>query len=187
LEKKPVSDRIAFKRKTLFRKSKPLIRPVTDNDLWVFYANYDKGGFDDAPRGLDKTQFYNWLVAKLEKNTATFVVEDANRMFKDKRGLVCVLNIQSDGYKVDPTVDWFKWATKVNMLRCVVRYFGWIRFHKDVGVCVITCLIDSVNLYQHARKYGVLNYVGRIPGGSPKGDLFCFSIMGKLNFKKESD
>lgn len=169
-------------RKRLFRKSKPFIRPFSMDDLWVFWAAYREGSFIGVIKDdLDKNQFYEWLLGDMAKHGANLVVEDANKMFKDGRGIVCVIAIDSEGCRIVPYARFFSWASKANILRVNVRFLNWCRYNKVVGSCLVRCLKPSVNLFHHVTKYGVLYYIGRIPGGDPATgkDEYIFSIKGK--------
>ena len=169
------------KKKRLFKKSKPFIRPFSMDDLWVFWAAYKEGSFD-IPPDMGKDMFYEWLLESLSKHSSTLVVEDYNRRFKEKRGIVCVISIDSEGCRIEPKAQFFKWATKSNILRANVRFFNWVRYSKQVGVCVVRCFADTVGLFHHVKNYGVIYYVGKIVGGDPqgRGDEFVFSTRGKF-------
>jgi len=173
------------KKKRLFRKSKPFIRPFSMDDLWVFWAAYKEGSFD-IPADMEKDAFYDRMLNDLSKYSSTLVVEDYNRRFKGKRGVICVISIDSAGTRIEPQVQFFKWATKSNILRANVRFFNWVRYSKQVGVCVVRCLRGTANLFHHVKNYGVIYYVGKIVGGDPqgRGDEFIFSTRGKFGQEK---
>jgi len=168
------------KRKILFRKSKPFIRPLSVDDLWVFWAAYKEGSFENAPADLEKDAFYSWVLEALKLHTSTLVVEDMNGRFKNRRGLVCFISLNVIGSRIEPTFVFFKWATKANLLRASVQFFNWIRYNKQVGVCVAKSLKAQTTLFHHVKRYGVLNFIGRIPGGDPlgRGDEYIFSVKG---------
>jgi len=168
------------KRKILFRKSKPFIRPLSVDDLWVFWAAYKEGSFENAPTDLGKEDFYSWALEALKLHTSTLVVEDMNARFKNRRGLVCFISLDVVGSRIEPTFKFFKWATKANLLRASVQFFNWIRYNKQVGVCVAKSLKGTSTLFHHVKRYGVLNFIGRIPGGDPlgRGDEYIFSVKG---------
>jgi len=152
------------------------------DDLWVFWAAYCENSFPNLAAGLDKDTFYKWLLETLSKYEQVLVVEDDNRRFRTRRGVVCVIAIDVKGCRIEPHVDFFKWATTANMLRVNVRFFNWVRYNKQIGVCVVRSLKNTANLFHHVKKYGVLNFVGKIPGGDPhgRGDEYVFSVRGKF-------
>lgn len=151
------------------------------DDLWVFWAAYREGSFKQLPAGIEKDAFYKWMLEVLSKYSYVLVIEDDNKAFKGKRGIIAFVAVTSNGWRIEPHVEVFKWATKLNVLRGNVRFFNWIRQNKEVGVCVVKSLKETANLFHHVRKYGVLNFVGKIPGGDPlgRGDEHVFSIRGK--------
>lgn len=105
-----------------------------------------------------------------------WMIEDENKGFKAGRGVVAIVGIRSDGWRYCPTVNFFQWATPKNKLRCYVGFLQMIRYQKDVGVCVVESMDPS---FHRLKKYGVLYPRGRIPSGSPNGDVFLYSITGK--------
>lgn len=182
---KPINKRLAggspgavLKRRILFKKSKPLVRPLTKDDLWVLWAAYKEGSFP-LPE-MSKDDFYSYILKVISAYSSAWLIEDDSKVFKDKRGPVCIILVHSNGWKIEPHVDWFKWATKQNILRSSVRFFNWVKQSKEVGVCVVKSLKKTSNLFHHIRSYGVLNFVGRIPGGDKRGDEYIFSIRGRL-------
>jgi len=170
------------KKKLLFKHSKPLVRPFTDADLWVFWAAYKEGSFDGVPTDIDKETFYANTLESMKNYASILVIEDNNKRFKNGRGVVCFVTIKQEGCRIEPHVEFFKWATTKNILRSTVRFFNWIRYNRQIGACVVRCLSDTVNLFHRAKYYGVLFYVGKIVGGSPSGDgdEYIFSTKGKF-------
>jgi hypothetical protein len=165
------------KRRKLFKKSKPFIREFKLDDMWVLWAAYKEGSFP-LPE-MTKEEFYKYSTERLKTYHSLMLVEDECKKFKASRGPVCLIVANTDGWKVEPHVEFFKWATKQNILRVNVRFFNWIRQNKEIGVCIVRSLKDTSNLFHHIRKYGVLNFVGRIPGGDIRGDEYVFSTRGK--------
>lgn len=170
---------VVLKRRRLFRKSKPFIRPFEKADMWVLWAAYKEGSFD-LPPNMTKEVLYAHMMKALGGYSSLMLVEDYNKRFKDQRGAVCLITVMSDGWKMEPYAHWFSWATKLNILRANVRFLKWIMHSKEVGVCVFQATEKTVNLYMHVRRYGVLNYVGKIPGGTRYGNSYEFSLRGKL-------
>ena len=107
------------------------------------------------------------------------MIEDDNRGFRSGRGLVGLVGIRTDGWTFNPSAVFFKWATPKNVLRSAVAFFQMIRYQKDVGVCRVEVLEKEMKMLAKLKDYGVLFLRGRIPSGSPQGDLFVFSINGK--------
>lgn len=175
----------AIARRDLFGDSKkPHIRPFSMEDLWIFWAAYCEGSFPQLPSELSKEVFYRWMLDVLAKYSSVWLVEDDNKRFRDGRGVVCFIAMTSDGWKHEPHIEFFKWATKENILRVNVRFFNWVRNNKHIGVCVVKCLEEARKIFDTVRKkYGLLTYVGKICGGNQNGDEFIFSTRGKFGFE----
>lgn len=168
-----------LKRRILFKKSKPFIRPFETSDMWILWAAYKEGSFKDIKTDMSRDEFYEFIRNALSSFQTLFLVDDACKKFKEKRGPVCFIAARTDGWRIEPHVEFFSWANKQNILRVNVRFFNWIRQNKDVGVCIVRSLKNTANLFHHVREYGVLNFVGKIPGGDKRGDEYIFSIRGK--------
>ena len=106
------------------------------------------------------------------------VIEDDHYGFKTGRGLVGVIGLKTDGWVVLPEALFFKWARPRNVLRAAVAFFQLVR-HQKVGVCEVRTTKKDFPYMKHLEKYGVLFLRGKIPSGSPNGDVFIFSINGK--------
>ena len=167
-----------LKRRKLFRKSKPFIREFKPEDMWILWAAYKEGSFPLMDE-MSKEDFYSRIRIRLGCYHSLMLVEDECRKFNDKRGPVCIIGANTDGWKVEPHVEFFKWASKQNILRVNVQFFNWIRQNREIGVCIVRSLKNTSNLFHHVRRYGVLTFVGKIPGGDRRGDEYCFSIRGK--------
>ena len=173
-----LSDR-SLKKKKFFKKSeKPFIRPFTKDDMWILWAAYKEGSFPHMEE-MSKEDFYAEISVKSSKYQFLFLVEDNNKKFKAGRGPVCIIGANTDGWKFEPHVDYFKWATKYNMIRTTLCFLNWISFNKDVGVCVIRSLDNTVNLFKYMREYIGLNYVGMMPQGDIRGNEHIFCLLGK--------
>lgn len=167
------------RRARLFRKSRPNIRPYTKEDFWVLWAAYDLGSFPNLPKGLDKDKFSKFVKSVILSNSSCLVIDEDCKWFKNKRGPVCFITLRTNGWKVEPNVDFFMWATPRMKLRCVAAFFQMVRYSRDVGICLVTALANSVCILNHMKKYGLLFPVGRIPDGSPRGDEFQYIIRGR--------
>ena len=165
------------RREWLFRKSRPLIRQYEPKDNGFLWVAYQKGSFD-LPEGLTENEF---LVAAAKKfnSPLVWVVEDDSKQFKSGRGQVGLITIKTDGWMFEPHVHFFKWATRKNILRAAVAFFHMMRNTKTVGCCLVRTIKKDFSFMKHMEKYGVLYLRGKVPNGSPKGDVFIFSIDGK--------
>lgn len=110
-----------------------------------------------------------------------WIIEDDNKNFRAGRGQIGIVGIKTDGWVYEPNVQFFRWATRKNKLRAAVGFFQMIRYQKDIGVCLVKVLKKDSRYLYHLQKYGVLFPRGRIPMGSPQGDIYMFSINGMKN------
>lgn len=165
------------RRKRLFWKSRPKFRPYEPKDNGFLWAAY-KAGSLPIPEGLEQAEFIAEVAKLYGGFPLVWVAEDDSPSFKSGRGLVALIGLKADGWVIEPHPVFFKWATKRNVLRCCVAFFHMMRYQKDVGVCLVRCLKDAMKLMKKMESYGVLYLRGRLPKGSPKGDVFLFSIDG---------
>jgi hypothetical protein len=160
------------KRDRLFRKSRPFIRRYKEEDAGFMWAAYTKGGFG-LPSGLSQEQFAVALKEVMTAYEDSLVIEDANAGFKSGRGPIGFVGIKSNGWMVEPFVDFYPWATARNVLRANVAFFQMIRYSKIV-MCVVKSLAPTNNLFDRMKSYAVLFPIGR----TDKETLY--SIRGKL-------
>lgn len=122
-------------------------------DMKVLWAAYKAGSFDLPNWSQD--EFAKHILLHLSNYDSVWIVEDKNKVFTDK-GPIAVILVRTDGSMLIPDVDYFKWATPRNILRTAVTFFQWIRYSKDVGVCVFGSNSKSKNLYERMREYGIM-------------------------------
>jgi hypothetical protein len=177
----------AERRKRLFKKSRPYIRPVVlmegdqyGFDMGVLWAAYKAGSFPLVEnRDMTADEFARYIIAHALTLSEMVIAEDDCKGFESGRGPVAVIGIRSDGWAVEPHVDFFAWATPRTILRVVVAFMQKMRYSKEVGVCVVRSLPDTNNLFRHVhRDYGVLHPVGMVAKGSPRGDVYLYSAWG---------
>ena len=123
-------------------------------DMKILWAAYKAGSFE-IKEGLSQDQFADLIIGYLSAFDSVFIVEDKNGSF-DGRGPVAAVLVVTDGGVIRPSVEFFKWASKRNRLRSVVAFLQWVRYSKDVGVCVFGSTVSSKNLFDRMREYGIL-------------------------------
>lgn len=181
------SDAQRENRMRLFAKSKPTIRPAKlftetgyGEDMGILWAAYKMGSFPLVENNdMTPDEFGRYIAANCAGLTDALMVEDDNRRYESGRGPVAFIGIRADGWRHEPHVDYFAWATKRNTLRVTVGFIQFMRYHKQVGVCVVRCLKPHVNLFRRVSRYALLNYLGRIVNGTPRGDEYVFTVAGK--------
>ena len=180
-------------RSRLFRRSKPTIRPAKlfsesgyGEDMGILWAAYKMGSFpllEDQDMSPD--DFGKGMAAICATLNDAVIVEDDNRRYESGRGPVAFVGIRSDGWRHEPHVDYFAWATPRNIVRASVGFLQFMRYHKQVGVCIVRCLKPHVSLFRHVSRYVLLNYLGRIVNGTPRGDEYVFTVAGKKRVQGE--
>lgn len=176
------------RRDRLFKSGRPFIRSlqIYDNgkyhkDIGILWVAHKRQPFYSIQKDLTQEQFAK-EISDLATQAELLIAEDINKEYKGS-GPVALIGVKSDGWKIEPHAEFFKWATPKNVLKVSVAFFQMARYRK-IGVCVVYSLNDSVPLFDKCCKYGVLKPVGQIPNGDPRGDEFIYSIRGKKECQK---
>lgn len=180
------------KRDILFRKSRPLWRPLQvydgdkyHKDMGILWTAYESGCFEELPRNLKQEDFAR-EVENLTQIRELLLAEDFNSAYKESKGPIAFASILGDGWRIEPHVEFFPWASRRNILRSSVGFFQMVRY-KKIGVCIVKSLNNSTKLFDKCKEYGVLFYVGKIVNGDPRGDEYVYSIRGKLKCQDHRD
>lgn len=155
--------------------------------MWVLWAAYDLGSFPALPTGWKRAEFEKHAIATLARHSKCLVVEDDCKWFRDGRGPMCFIGVLNFGWRIEPHVDWFKWATPRLRLRGAVAFLQKVRWSPEVGVCVMRSLAKDKDFFLHLRRYGVCFIVGDIPGGDPRGDETLFYVGGGRKFADQRE
>lgn len=166
------------KRKEIFKDSRPFVRKYEESDLGFLWAAYKNGSFPIRP-DLTQDQFLVEMVNRFGSFDVLWIIEDDSPGFKSGRGQVGLVGIKTDGWIYEPLIYFFKWATQINRTRSLVSLCHLMRFQKDIGVFLIKAVESEKPIFDAMKDYGVLYFRGRIPYGSPSGDLFMYSINGR--------
>ena len=129
--------------------------------------------------GLTQEEFLVEMVSRFGAFNLLWIIDDDSNQFKSGKGQISLVGIKTDGWIFEPVIYFFKWATNENRLRALVSFFHMLRFQKDVGACLMKATESEKDFYDKMKEYGVLYFRGRIPYGSPSGDLFMYSINGR--------
>lgn len=151
----------------------------------ILWAAYKDRRFKFLKENLSQEDFA-LEIERASEEISIFMIEDNNNAFDSKRGPVCLVVAPDDGWRIEPHIEFFPWATKRNVLRSSVTFLQWVQY-KPIGVCVIKSLEESKTLFDHCRDYGVLFYAGKIIGGDEQGDEYIYSIMGKSNPRRKKE
>ena len=171
------------KRERLFKNGRPLFRPLEvmdgdeyHRDIAICWVAHSKEPFY-AIAATDQDGFAKEMSAVSGMNSL-LMAEDTNSYYESGAGPVALVSIHTDGWKVEPHCEFFPWASAKNKLRVFVSFFQMVRY-KKVGACVAGSLDDSKSLFDKTASYGVLHFVGKIPNGDPRGDVYLYSVRGK--------
>jgi len=172
------------KRNRLFKSGKPLIRPLEiyngegySKDIGILWTAYKRKPFEILGEGLSQEAFAE-SIESLSQKADLMVIDDDNKGYQDK-GPVVFLSLFSNGWKSQPQVEFFPWATIKNKLRTSVTFLHWIRYSKEIGVIEIRGLKEDKSLLEKCKDYGVLFYSGKVIGGHPKGNEYIYSVKGR--------
>ena len=128
-------------------------------DMAILWAAHKAGTFGLGE--IEQDKFADVMIEIISQYDSAWVVDDRNDVYPSGRGPVAVILVKSDGFIIRPIVDYFKWATRRNMLRATVAFFNWVRYSKDVSLCVFSALAEDKNLFWKMRDYGIMvTYVG---------------------------
>lgn len=165
-------------RDRLFRKDRPFIRPFQREDFGILWVAYKRGTFA-LEQGLEQEAFIEAIAPYLQQWDSLWLIEDESRAFSAGRGAVGLVGVVTDGWTIEPHVEWFAWSSPKNILRAVVAWFQKVRHDKHVAAALVKAEQKNEKFFTRLRKYGVLYYVGRVPNGYPSGDMVLYSVRGK--------
>ena len=165
------------RRERLFKGLTPKIRLMEEDDLkWLYGAyKYPKPIGDEE----DRAQWLEKIQVTLAGYDEAFIIEDRNTQFQNNWGAVAVFPSMYNNWKLQPSANWFPWATKLNKIRCTIAFLMFARHNRDIGVTVINAVNDDKDFYRGLKRYAPIYPVGKIPCGDPRGDENLFYIRGK--------
>lgn len=91
---------------------------------------------------------------------------------------ICFICAKFDGWKYEPHVEFFTWATKKHILHSTIEFLIRLKRLDSIGVVVIKAMKQSVNLFDHVCKHNVLQFIGMIPKGDYRGDEYIYTTSG---------
>jgi len=170
-------------RDRLFKKDRPVVRPLEifdgdryHKDVGILWTAHQAKKFHSYDKDIIQEEFAKEF-ENLSKEKEIFMIEDYNPGYKEY-GPIAVTAVESDGWKIEPHVEFFKWATPKNILRSTVSFLQMMRY-KRIGVVEIRRLESSKTLFDHCVNYGVLYFSGKIVGGDPRGTEYIYSVRGR--------
>lgn len=128
-------------------------------DMATLWAAHKAGSF--KLHDMPQEEFAEAILETLMQYDSAWIVEDSSTKYSSGRGPVAIILITTDGFVIRPNVDYFKWASPRNVVRTTVAFFNWVRFSKDVSLCVFGSTLESKKLYWRMRELGIMvTYVG---------------------------
>lgn len=179
---------IRERRERLFERTNPRVRPLEfAKDAWVLYAAYDLASFPALKPDANKPgvfkgheEFFEYFKRFAAGKSRLLVVEEDHKYFRDKRGPVALVSVDNYGWRIEPQIDFFHWATPRERLAAAVCVLNVIRYSKEVGACVVRVGEKDEGFCQHLRdQYGLLQFVGKVDYGRPDGDEFQYCVRMK--------
>lgn len=174
------------RRDALFRQDRPEVREFQlydgeeyHKDVKLLWVAHQKQPIYRIPENLSQQEFADFLESTTD-GIDRFVVEDNNKEYNGF-GPVAVGYVVNNGWKYEPHIEFFPWATKKNIIRSVIAGLQYARYSRQIGCVLIHSLEISKNLFDHVCRYGVLHYVGKIVNGDERGDEYIYSVRGKRN------
>ena len=172
------------KRERLFKNGRPLMRQVQfidgedyARDIKILWVAHTRKKWNFLPEDITQEEFLARIVG-LSEQASLFITDDTNSSYREGKGPVAFFWAFDDGWKVEPHVEIFPWATKRNIIRSVVSFLHMMKYQK-IGVCVALALKSSLALCEKCVEYGVLFRSGMVANGDPHGDVYIYSIRGK--------
>lgn len=148
-------------------------RHLQDSDINILWEAYKAKSFD-LPE-MSKLQFVSWAIKTKSRYQEFLLVEKDN-------SAIAFVAAYFDGWKYEPHVEFFSWASKKDILRSSVEFFTELGKLDTIGVIVVKSLSKTSNLFSHVVKFGCLEFIGKMPNGDYRGDEYIYSKSGNAKF-----
>ena len=151
------------RREKLFRDKRPIVRLMDQSDWrWMYGGHcYPNPPGDDE----DKQQYMEHALSLLSGFDEAFIIEDKNKNFKGSYGPVGVVPSYFNGWRLEPHVQWFPWATKLNKVRGTISFFMFARYSNDIGITEVRVIPEYKEFFKSLKKYAPIYYIRKIPHG----------------------
>lgn len=154
--------------KAVKEKGLTKIRQFTIDDMGLMYDECKKGRLP-VPKETSAEQFFTELKQVIAVHTSHWIVEDSGEA-------VAAMFIRSDGWTMEPHVEFFKDIKPVQIYRSYITFFGSLKEQEFEGSCIVKTREKEKPIFNKLVKQKVLKYVGDIPNGDPSGEtvfLYC--------------
>ncbi len=166
------------KRIDRITKHPPLFRLIGEDDWPIIAVAYERGAFPFPP-GMNAQSLRSQIEDYARRGYDLSVVEDENSNFRAGRGLVAMIVTKFDGWRIEPELFKFPWATKFNVVRGLVAFLLEMKRSRFIGVCRVECKESSKQFMERLTELKLLFRCGYIPNGYPDSALWSYNIAGK--------
>lgn len=150
-------------------------RPYEKSDFDSVWQAFDSGNWHIGKLGkIGKLEFSVYFSRLCERYTEVTVVENEK--------LLALVFATFNGWRYEPHVEVFAWASKKEILSGFIDYFKSLSKQDKIGVIVVKSLESSKNLFDHVCRRNVLSYVGQIPKGDYRGTEYIYTATGNAEF-----
>jgi hypothetical protein len=149
-------------------KVKTNIREFTPDDMGLMWDECKKGNLP-LPKSTNPEEFNINLKRLISMYNSHWIVEDSGEP-------VAAMFIRTDGWTIEPHVEFFAGTSPAAILRSYLHFFGSLIKQGLKGTCIIKSFIENKKLFDKLVAKGVLLYVGEIPEGDPKGTVYQYCL-----------
>ena len=172
-----------IRRAKLFRDGHTLIRTYVEEDFnWLCVAYEKESGQPPCDSWMDN------LTESLRHYDLFWMIEDNNPQFKKGDGPVGFVYAKYNDWKLEPHVQWFKWATFKNKLRGTVDFFMSVRKDRFIGCIEVRCSEEDEKWFRKLSRTWIPMFpVGGkernfVPAGRPDGREWVWYMRGKAGY-----
>ena len=153
------------------KKIKTNIRPFISDDIGLMWDQCKMGNLP-LPMNTAPEEFHANLKQTIARYHTHFIVEDDGEP-------IAAMFVKTDGWLVEPHVEFFAGTTPAAIFRSYLHFFGSLVKQGIQGTCVIKAFKENRKLFDKLVSKGVLHYVGEVPYGDPKGTVYQYCLLHK--------
>ena len=166
------------KRIKRLTKRPPIFRLIDEDDWPVIMVAYSRGAFP-FPAGMNAQALRSQIEDYVRRGYDISVVEDENSNFRVGRGIVALIATKFDGWRIEPELFKFPWATKFNVVRGLVAFLLEMKRSRFIGVCLVNVKDTSKILFDRFGELKLIYRCGYVPNGTPDSATWIYNISGK--------
>ena len=152
-------------------KIKTNIRPFIADDMGLMWDQCLKGNLPN-PLGSDTNpeEFHTNMKRLIGMYSSHWIVEDDGEP-------VAAIFVKTDGWTIEPHVEFFRGTTPAAIFRTHLHFFGSLIKQGLKGSCIVKSFKENRNVFDRLVTRGVLLYVGEIPEGDPRGTIYQYCLI----------